>query len=228
MKALTLLWMSFFGAPPTVAPPAPAAASAPAPDVATQVVEGIQAFYAGSKDLKAKFTQTYTYKVHDRSQVSSGLVFFKKPRMMRWDYQKPQSKLFVADGATLWVYEPEESQVFKRSLEKSQLPIALTFMTGEGRLLEEFTVKLLQAPDEKHFFVELVPKRDEGEYKALRLLVDRATYAVRASTVVDPVGNTNHVEFAEVQTNVGLPDQGFRFQPPAGVRVVSDNARTSP
>lgn len=228
MKALFLIWTSLFGAPALQpAAPAPAAAEAAAPDAA-QVVEGIQNFYATTKDLKAQFTQTYTYKVHDRSQTSSGVVFFKKPRMMLWDYQQPVRKQFKSDGATLWVYEPEASQAFKRDLAKSQLPVALTFMTGEGKLAAEFDAKLLKAPDEKHYLVELIPKRDEGDYKSLRLLVDRQTFAVMASTVVDPVGNTNHVRFGAVQTNLGLPDEGFKFQPPQGVRVITDMQRSAP
>lgn len=227
MKTLTLLWLGLLAAGPEGATPAePPAAAAPAgekaaPDAAT-VVDGIQRFYAQTKDLKAEFTQTYTYKVYGRKQVSHGTVFFKKPRMMRWDYRAPTPKLFVADGATLWVYEPEEAQVFKRSLAKSQLPVALTFMTGEGNLAAEFDAKLLPPPDPKSWIVELIPKRNEGEYKALRLVVDRETFAVRSSTVIDPVGNTNHVVFRDVKTNLGLPDAGFRFQPPKGVRVITD------
>jgi outer membrane lipoprotein carrier protein len=237
MNALTLWIFSVLAAPPAVAPapksapapaPASAVAAAPAADAA-HVVDGIQSFYATTKDLTAKFTQTYTYKVHDRTQVRTGTVFFKKPRMMRWDYATPQKQLFVADGATLWVYEPGEAQVFKRSLADSQLPVALTFMTGEGKLADEFDAKLLPAPDAAHYLVELIPKRDEGDYKSLRLLVDRQTFAVKTSTVVDPVGNINQVDFGDVQTNLGLPDKGFHFDPPQGVRVITDStARNAP
>lgn len=212
MKRLLLLTLCLL--------PAAAAAQDAAPPV-DEVLAGIQKFYADAQDLKAKFTQTYTYKVYDRKQVSHGTVYFKKPRRMRWDYSKPTTKVFVADGQTLWVYEPEENQVFKRDLSSAQLPVALTFMSGEGKLADEFDAKLMPPPDDKHWQVELIPKKTEGDYKALRLTVDRATFAVTASTVVDPVGNTNHLVFADVQTNGGLPDKGFEFKPPEGVRVIT-------
>ncbi len=200
---------------------APAAA---APDVTT-VIDGIQKFYADAQDLQANFTQRYTYTVYDRTQVSNGIVYFKKPGMMRWDYQKPQPKVFVADGQTLWVYEPAENQAFKRKLSEAQLPVALTFMSGEGKLTDEFDAKLLPSKDASSYLVELIPKRHAGDYKSLRLKVDAKTFAVTASTVVDPVGNTNELTFEAVKTNVGLPDAGFKFRPPDGVRIITSQRR---
>ena len=37
-------------------------------------------------------------------------MWLKKPGRMRWDYEKPEKKLMVSDGSTLWVYEPEDEQ----------------------------------------------------------------------------------------------------------------------
>jgi outer membrane lipoprotein carrier protein len=201
-----------------------AAPAGAAPDVTT-VIDGIQKFYADAQDLQANFTQRYTYTVYDRTQVSKGIVYFKKPGMMRWDYQKPQPKVFVADGQTLWVYEPTENQAFKRKLAEAQLPVALTFMSGEGKLTDEFEVKLLPSEDASSYLVELIPKRHAGDYKSLQLKVDAKTFAVTASTVVDPVGNTNELSFEGVKTNVGLPDAGFKFRPPDGVRIITSQRR---
>lgn len=217
MNTLFAALLSLFSA----APAAPAA-PAPAPAPAINVVRGIQGFYQSTTDLKADFTQTYLYKVYDRRQVSKGKVFFKKPGRMRWDYQTPQARLFVADGATLWVYEPEEGQVFKRSLAASQLPVALTFMSGQGRLEDEFDAKLLPAPAAGRLAVELVPRKSAADYQSLRLEVDARTFAVLRSTVVDPVGNLNTIDFTDVKTNGNLPDKGFQFNPPAGVKVIDD------
>ncbi|MCA9542845.1 MAG: outer membrane lipoprotein carrier protein LolA, partial [Myxococcales bacterium] len=183
------------GAPTPKAPasaPASQAAAPVSPELAA-VIDGIQAFYGTAQDLKADFEQTYTYKVYGRKQRSTGKVFFKKKGKMRWDYQAPEPKVFVADGDTLWVYEPEQSQVFKRGLKQAQLPVALSFMSGEGKLTDEFDATLLPDPAPGRKLIELVPKRDAGEYRALRLEVDAATHAVQASTVIDPVGNTNHL-----------------------------------
>ena len=60
----------------------------------------------------------------------------KKPGRMRWNYQKPDPKMYLADGDTLWLYEPEDKQAFKQDLKASQLPAALAFLTGKGKLTD--------------------------------------------------------------------------------------------
>ena len=92
-------------------------------------------------------------------------------------------------------------------------------MSGQGDLRAEFTGKLLSKESGKAI-IELIPKANEGDYRALRLEVDLKTFAVHSSTVVDPVGNLNEIRFSKLATNTDLPDAGFRFQVPAGVTVI--------
>ena len=191
------------------------------------VLDGIQSFYAQANDLTAQFEQTYTYTVYGRKQMSTGVVYFKKPGMMRWDYQKPTPKVFVADGRTLWVYEPTENQAFRRKLSSSQLPVALTFMSGKGRLRDEFSAKLKQDTADG-VVIELIPKRNEGDYKRIDLTCDATTFAVKSSLVVDPVNNTNKITFRKLKLNQGLPDKGFQFSLPKGVRLITDPRQKSP
>ena len=35
-------------------------------------------------------------------------------------------------------------------------------------------------------------------------------------------GNLNTIDFTDVKTNGNLPDKGFQFSPPAGVKVIDD------
>lgn len=223
MHTLLALLLAAF-APPVTPPPTPqtTAPAATVPD-AGALMAGVQAFYQQTTDFKARFAQTYVNKAFARTQTSGGRVFFKKPGRMRWDYDPPNPKLLISDGTTLWVYEPQESQAFKRALKTSQLPVALTFMSGQGKLEDEFTGAALPPPDATSWLLALTPKHGTGDYQSVQLQVDRKTFAVTASTVVDPVGNTNTIVFSSFETNKGLPDKGFEFTPPAGVKVLEGN-----
>jgi chaperone LolA len=187
---------------------------------ALHIVNGIQKFYAQAQDFTAKFEQIYTYKIYGRKKKSQGQVFFKKPGKMRWDYKSPTPRLFIADGQTLWVYEPEAAQVFKRNLNSAQLPVALRFMKGEGKLTDDFDVVKMEQEGQS-YRLTLNPK-DGGnqEYKQLQVLVSQSQFEVQESVLVDPVGNTNQIKFKDVKVNQKLPDQGFIFTPPQGVRVI--------
>ena len=62
------------------------------------LVDRVQAFYEKTQDFTAKFKQDYTYKAFQRTQSSSGQVTFKKPGLMRWEYQLPSPRIFVLSG----------------------------------------------------------------------------------------------------------------------------------
>ena len=64
----------------------------------------------------------------------------KKPGRMRWEYVKPQKKLMVADGKTLWIYEPDDEQAYRHDLKGSSLPSSVSFLLGEGRLTDELPI----------------------------------------------------------------------------------------
>ena len=140
---------------------------------------------------------------------------------MRWDYEVPTPRLFIADGQVLWVYEPEEAQVFKRQLATAQLPVALRFLKGEGDLSLEFNYST-PIRGSGTFTLALTPKRPSGEYTRLELTVDQETFEVKASALIDPTGNTNHIQFSDVKVNKGLPEDGFKFTPPKGVRIITE------
>ena len=70
----------------------PAAAGRPPSEDAAALAAKVQATYERTRDLEARFAQTYTYSGFGRRQVSSGRVLVKKPGMMRWDYEKPSPK----------------------------------------------------------------------------------------------------------------------------------------
>ena len=183
------------------------------------VIAKIQTKYRTTKSITADFTQTYTYAVYQRTQVSKGKVFLKSPGRMRWDYQSPTPKVFVADGTTLWVYEPTKNQAYKRPLTDSQLPVAIRFLMGEGNLLKEFVPEFISA-DATNITVRLTPKTSTNKYKKLTLVIGRTNHMVKETTITDPVNNTNRVRFDNTILNKELPDAGFKFVPPEGVDVL--------
>jgi outer membrane lipoprotein carrier protein len=124
--------------------PAPATPTAATPRLPVDaVVERVQKRYDAANDFRARFTQTLTSKTMGRKTSSAGGVMFKKPGRMRWDYDKPEKAIYVSDGGVLWLYEPEDQQAFKQELKASQLPAALAFLTGKGKLATEFDITAL-------------------------------------------------------------------------------------
>jgi outer membrane lipoprotein carrier protein len=186
---------------------------------ATCVVKKLQSVYQAASSMTATFEQAYTYAVYQRTQVSKGTLFLKKPGRMRWDYKTPQAKVFVSNGDDLWVYEPEKNQAYKKSLQDSELPIAISFLMGKGNLLNEFRPSI-GAVSTNMITVNLKPLKPSRHYKELQLVINRTSFVVTKTTIIDPANNTNTVRFSNVIIDVRLPDSGFEFTPPKGVNVL--------
>lgn len=215
--------------PPT--PGAKQASVAAAEDPARQVAAAVQSFYDQTRDLSASFFQTYVHKLYDRTDRSQGKVVFKKPGRMRWDYAKPNGKVIVAgEGRVVW-YEPgeepgDEGQVLEQAFAESDLPQAMAFLMGTGRLADDFDFRLLDAVREgfpSGNVLELKPRRPTPHFERLLFYVESAQNLrglVRRLVIIDASGNRNRFDFSQFKFNKSEPDATFEWKPPPNVRRV--------
>ena len=182
-----------------------------------RMVEGVQGRYAKVTDFKASFTQTVTRKHLPRPRTNKGKVFFKKPGMMRWDYTAPEKVYYISDGDILWSYQPEDKLAYRMQVKESELYQALKFLFGQGELRKDFNVTL-GADRDGHVQLVLDPKVAQSNYKQIRLFVDRKTFDIKTTELVDPLDNVSRVTFDKV-TYKELNPKALSFKPPAGVRV---------
>ena len=217
---------------PAFAQDAPKGAAATAPETTAakpeesvgEIVDKIQGYYASATDYKASFTQTTSHKMFSgRLQRAYGTVKFKKGGLMRWEYVRPEKKFFIYDGKTLWIYEPEVPQIFSGSADAERLRRALAFVSGEGKIAEEYTVKKMDSAKygyPKGIVLGLSPKDSRSPYKRIELYVDAATYRVARSVVVDHEGNRNRLDFSNPKLGNNFTAEEFAFTPPPGVPVI--------
>jgi outer membrane lipoprotein carrier protein len=198
--------------------PAEAVKGSAAPEVKT-LVERMQSFYEKTDDFKSAFKQDYKYKTFRRTQTSTGTVTYKKPGLMRWEYEKPSKRTFVLAGNKVYAHDPEAQSLTVASVDTSKLSASVTFLFGKGRLMDEFNIKKGTCADCKGTLLVLDPVLPDPRFKQVRLEVDPSTAQVLKSTVVDPDGSENTIAFLELKTNVGISAESFKINPPEGTRV---------
>jgi outer membrane lipoprotein carrier protein len=195
---------------------------------ADEVVKKVQAYYASTQKLKADFRQEYTNTTFGRASKSDGKVMIAKPGKMRWDYEKPEKKYFISDGTTLWVYEEAARQAYEQSLKDQILPVAVTFLYGQGDLAAEFTAALDPGKygGADDLCVKLTPRKPEAQYKNLWLVVDPADFHVKESVILEASDNVNHFTFFKIFLNgqARFDDRHFKFVPPQGVKVIKPDS----
>ena len=187
---------------------------------AEEAVRRVQARLDATKDFTAAVDQELVVASAGKTQHATGTVAFKRPGKMRWTLTDGSKQVIVADGTTLWFYQPDEQQVLKapfRAAFRSSTPIS--FLTGVGRLSEDFDVTVA-GEDSDTIRLALRPRKGEGELGRLQITVDAHTYDIVAAEIVDPVGNTTRLRFSALRRNVGFDDAEFHFDVPAGVDVI--------
>jgi outer membrane lipoprotein carrier protein len=196
----------------TSAPPA-GAVSTPAETLA----RGLDSRHRSLGDLTARFVQTYRSGLMQREVVESGTVSIKRPGRMRWEYVKPEKKLFIADGKAFYFYVPADKQVIvQESAGRRGLPSLL--LSGRSGILEEFTVDLEEAAGGRPR-LKCTPRKPDSEVETVYIEAD-ASLRVRSIEVLDPQGNRSRFVFEDIRENVGLKDGLFNFSIPKGVEVV--------
>jgi outer membrane lipoprotein carrier protein len=214
VHVLALLVAAASAAPPQAAPPQSAA----------ELARAIQQKYDTVKDLSASFVHNYRGGVLRKEATERGTLQIKKPSRMRWTYEAPERKVFVADGTRIYSYIPEDRQVMVAPVPADgEATTPALFLSGHGNLTRDFAAAFPDEPDPTPgtYSLLLTPHRQEAEYDWLILVVDRGTYRLRKLVTQDAQGGRSTFTFSDVRENTGVPDSAFRFTIPRGVDVVT-------
>jgi outer membrane lipoprotein carrier protein len=184
-----------------------------------QVLDRLQKHYRDTNSFSAKFHEEVTT-VGAPKRLRSGLVSFRKPGRMRWEFSAPEVQTIVSDGETLYSYDPELNQVVETPLEQAlRSSSATSFLLGMGNINHDFkaTFANSMAPDG---LIQLILDAKAGGYK-IQIGLDPKTYNLVTLTLTDQLGDVTKVDFTDIHNNVELPDSVFAFKAPAGADIVT-------
>jgi outer membrane lipoprotein carrier protein len=247
LLARAALGAGLLAAPAPAAPPSPATqhvaagivlAGAPtAPAAASEVVDRVQQFYAGIKQVTASFRQAVSNETFGSTKTSDGTVWIMKPGKMRWDYLEKKKtgvevkKSFISNGTSLYVVEHDNKQVVKKSLQQDLMPVAVSFLYGKGDLKAEFNAELDKTGkygEKDDVVLKLTPKQPSAQYKNLILVVSPTDFHVSQSVIVDSSNNVNHFRFFGPDFEKPIKDSYFEFDERSvkSYRVIDADAAT--
>ena len=184
------------------------------------ILKRLQTTYAKTDYFSAFFDQTFTSTNEIVKNQGSGRVYFAKPDKIRWEYYKPRSRLFIANGKNLWIYSEDDNQVMQSSkFPNSILSSALAFLQGNGNLEEKFQ-PVLTSKYETGWTIRLTPKEENPQMTALTLEVSNKSFLVTSAEVEDSLGNRNRFKFEKPAFSQSMQESLFTFTPPKDAEVV--------
>jgi len=207
---------------------------------AGEIALRMEARYRGAKTLKATFLERY---VENGAvlRTEAGTAYFRRPRKMRWEYERPEKDLFLVDGKTAWFYVPADRTVTRVPVKQSEdlrTPLALLagdmkisricarveLAEGEKPLLEGDVVLRCRVRGEKKDVVS--PDRVDsvlgaGGTDAIFFEISRDTAELARLVVRQAGGIQVEFRFENWRFDPPIPESMFHFEPPPGVAIVN-------
>lgn len=165
--------------------------------------------------LSGQFTQT----VYDGSgqpiATSKGTFAVQRPNKFSWNATSPLRQLTIADGKTVWLYQPDLKQVTKTAMTDKIGQTPLAILSGSTAALQNNFV--ISSSKANQFMLKA--KAQGASFKEIILFVK--SNAPTAMTLFDSLGQKTELKFTDVQVNHALKKHPFQFSVPKGVDVVS-------
>ncbi|MEE9910547.1 MAG: outer membrane lipoprotein carrier protein LolA [Deltaproteobacteria bacterium] len=202
-----------------VLPPLSGAAELPPVD---ETVSRLQQIYEKTQDFQAAFIQETTVKSIRKTDVEEGMVYFKNPKQMLWDYKKPKAKKLIINAQKAWLYLPLDKSVYTQESDKIFKSEALIkFLSGLGKLRDDFTIQYASGATDKqgNYQLQLYPREKGAAYQYLQMTIEKKDFHILQVGFDDVMGNSTVLKFSNIKMNSGLSAKLFQFQPPPGVSI---------
>jgi outer membrane lipoprotein carrier protein len=190
-----------------------------------QVMAKVQSRYAELKGFSGEFRQYSYMAALDASESSRGIISYRKPGQMKWDYEYPEKQIFLLADGTFWYYQELDRQLIVDCLPDvlaSDVPVA--FLLGLGNLEDDFGFENGCYSEDGIVLVLKPSVKDSTDVAmdnmmSLRLLVNRETYLPIGAEVVDLGGNKTTLLLRDLDTQRIPAVEEFSPEFPSGLDI---------
>jgi outer membrane lipoprotein carrier protein len=179
-------------------------------------VDTLKEFVRDVKSGRSAFTQTVTAPDGAKKRSSSGSFEFLRPNRFRFVYAKPLEQTIVSDGLKVWIYDADLNQVSIRKFSAVLGATPAALLAG-GSLDKDFDVSN-QPSDGGLEWVLALPKVKDGAFQSVRIGFKAKTLA--AVEITDSFGQRSNLVFSQMQSNVPITADAFKFTTPPGADVI--------
>ena len=190
----------------------PAAASA-------ATVEELKSLLRETTTARSRFAQMVLDKNLKPLQQSTGNMQFARPGKFRWEYDKPYQQTIVGDGTRVWIYDKDLNQVTVRRLDVALGSTPAALLAGSSDIDKSYALTATGNQDGLDW-IEAVPRARDNTFEKVRLGFSKS--GLEAMELRDQFGHVTVIKFSAIERNAKIAPETFRFTPPKGADVISD------
>lgn len=176
---------------------------------------GIDKMAASTSSIQAGFKQEKYLSILSDLIESEGNIQFKKPNLLRWEYNEPfqytiilnGEKIIINDQGNVNSFDIASSEAFKQINE-------LIINSVQGNVLDEerFTIEYLEGKE--LFLAKLTPKDAKmGQFlKGIDIYFDKSDFSVSKIKLVEPEDDYTLISFYHKKMNEPIADERFALK----------------
>ena len=178
-----------------------------------QIIEKVNKAASASKTMECEFTQTKSMKLLSKEMQSKGIMYFKQPDKLRWQYTSPYDYTFILNGDKVKLKSAKSTKdidVQGNKIFRQITSIILNSITGGGlKSSSDFTVEIYQSGN--LYFAKLFPKKKELKqiYNVIEIHFNPTLTMVSSVKMVEKTGDTTLVKLNNAKINKPIDEKMF-------------------
>ena len=178
-----------------------------------QLVEKIDKAASAMKSMQCDFTQTKSMKLLKREMKSAGMMYFRQPDKLRWQYTSPYDYTFIMNGDKVRIKSTKSTQdinVQGNKIFRQITNIILNTVTGGGlKSASDFTVEVYKS--DKGYFAKLYPKKKEVKqvYNVIEIYFNSSLTMVSSVRMIEKTGDETLVNLNNLKANASINEKMF-------------------
>lgn len=178
-----------------------------------QIIEKVDKAASSVSEMQCEFTQTKTMKLLSKEMQSKGIMYYKKPNKLRWQYTSPYDYTFIMNGDKVQIKSTKSTKnidVQGNKIFRQITNIVLNSITG-GTLKSssDFVVEVYKT--DKDYFAKLFPKKKELKqlYEYIELHFNPALTMVSSVKMAEKTGDVTVVRLSNTKFGTTIDEKMF-------------------
>ena len=164
--------------------------------------------------LHCDFVQSKKMKILNKEMISKGVLYFKKPDKIRWQYTTPYDYTFIMNGDKVQIKSAKSTKnidIQGNKIFRQITTIILNTVTGGGIMnSSDFDVTLYKQGDA--YFAKMLPKKKEVKqvYAAIEVYFNSALTMVETIKMIEKSGEYTIVKLLSPKVNTTINESIFK------------------
>ena len=178
-----------------------------------QIIAKIDQTASAMKGMQCDFVQTKRMKLLSKEMQSKGVMYFKRPNKLRWQYTAPYDYTFILNGDKVQIKSSKSTKnidVQGNKMFRQITNIILNSVTGGSlKSSSDFTVEVYKK--DNTYFAKLFPKKKELKqlYQVIEIYFDSALTMVNSVRMVEKTGDETRVNLINTKLNIAVDEKMF-------------------